>query len=144
MRLLFYMLLFSSIINAQENFTFKTDYKLKPNGEYAVENFSFSFQQDKGKLIRKDLDLGYEKTYWIKFYDSSYSTDGNYFLVAYVTDFEKHFENEIDKKDVNNFTIIYNKKLGEILYFKIQSLSSEMESFYLTKLGKEIINSKNN
>ena len=81
MRLLFYMLLFSSIINAQENFTFKTDYKLKPNGEYAVENFSFSFQQDKGKLIRKDLDLGYEKTYWIKFYDSSYSTDGNYFLL---------------------------------------------------------------
>lgn len=143
-KILYFFLLAVSTVFAQEDFEFKTEFKLKPNGEVAFENYNFSFFPKKGKLIRKDLDLGHEKVYWIKFYDSQYSSNGDKYIVLYSTDFETHFAKENNKKDVNSFTLVYDKKLGNILFFKINSLSDNAESFYLTKLGKEIRSSENN
>jgi len=142
----FLLLLILVITNlyCQENFVFKTQFKYKPNGEMATENYQFSIFPKDGKLIRKDLDLGYVKTYWIKHYDTSYSADGYFFIDAYITDFERHFEIEKDKENFNAFTIIYDEKLGNILFFKIQNLKDETESFYLTELGKKLITKENN
>ena len=138
LHLYFILILTLNYSFSQENFNFQTEFKLKPNGEYAVEHFSFNFLLDKGKLIQKDLDLGHEKNYFIKFYESTYSKDGSKFVVAYVTDFNKHFSEGNDKDSVYAFTLIYDEKMGNILMFKIQSLNTKFEHFYLTKLGKEI------
>ena len=83
LHLYFILILTLNYSFSQENFNFQTEFKLKPNGEYAVEHFSFNFLLDKGKLIQKDLDLGHEKNYFIKFYESSYSKDGSKFVVAW-------------------------------------------------------------
>lgn len=132
------LLFLVSNIYSQEDLVFKTDYKYKPNGKIAIENYEFSFLPNQGKLIRKDLDLGFTKTYWIKFYDTSYSKDGKYFIVTYGTDYEKHMAIEKNDRDLNAFTIVYDKKMGNILLFSIDSLSDGVSSFYLTKLGKEV------
>lgn len=142
--ILIVFILFINIIYSQENFKIQTEFKLKPNGENAVENYSFDFLIDQGKLIEQDLDLKQTKNYLIKYYNSSYSAEGDKYIVVYTTDFDKHFEEGNDKDDVYVFTIVYDHKIGNVLALKILNLSTKFEKFYLTKLGKEIRENEKN
>ena len=136
--------LFGVFAFSQSDFEFVTEYKLKPNGEYAQESYKFEFYHKNGVLIETDLDLGHTKQYWLDYFDSSYSNDGTMFIVVYGTNFQKHIESGLDDGELTTFTLVYDEKKGNLLYFKIQPNHHLYNKFFLTPKGKRIRESRLN
>ncbi|SCZ00524.1 hypothetical protein [Flavobacterium caeni] len=126
----------------QNDFTEKTSFKQKPNGELAAENFSFSYSN--GKLTVTDMDLNIIKNHAVEFYNSSYSRDGNFYLVAYMSDLKKFDQVDSKKNFLGIFTFFYDKKGGALLKIKIDSILDDKTNrpandVFYTEKGKEVI-----
>ena len=132
-------LISSNFIFAQNDTFFETYYKNRPDLKFTEERFSFKFIAEEKVLIQNDIDLNVQKKYFVNFYDSTYTEDYANYMVAYAEDLNKHYE-LYKNTDVRMFTIIYDKKNGDILAIKIQRIeTNKLNDFYLTKKGKEIL-----
>lgn len=127
----------------QNDINIDTYYKNNPTLNFTEERFSFSFLAKEKLLIKNDIDLNVIKQYPIEFFDSSYSKDGKYYLIAYITDINRINENESQNFDLGMFFILYDKKNGEILAVKIKLKENELYDFYLTKKGREVLKFEN-
>ena len=135
-----------TICFSQNNFDLKTIYKKANNNNFKLENFTFKYDKDQGTFLKIDNDLNIETRYYVEYYDSAYTSDGNNFVISFMTDVTKF--NQYSHKDnfIGMFTLLYDKKNGNLLGVKINPINvvenghSTKEEFYLTEIGKvEII-----
>lgn len=146
MRIIFTFLvcLFSVISNSQNDFSVKTNFKIKPDNKIAIENFSFTYESQNSTLEILDLDLNISQTFSAKFYDSTYSKDGKFYIISYMSDIMKYEQYSLVNSFIGLFTFFYDDKNGKLLFVKVQSVLSEKSNlpekndFYLTELGKLI------
>ncbi|WET02737.1 hypothetical protein P0R33_00100 [Flavobacterium sp. YJ01] len=137
--LLSIFLISSNFIFAQNDIFFETYYKNRADLKFTEERFSFKFIAEEKILVQNDIDLNVQKKYFVNFFDSAYTKDSANYMVAYAEDLNKHYE-VYKNTDVRMFTIIYDKKNGEILALKIQRIEeNKLNDFYLTRKGKEIL-----
>ena len=136
------ILLFTFNGFSQNDFSEKTIYKQKPNGELALENFSFNYGNNKLSVV--DLDLNIIQNHTVEFYNSSYSKDGKFYLVAFMSDLKNFDQIDPKKNFLGIFTFFYDKKGGNLLKIKIESILDDKtnrpanDNFY-TEKGKEIM-----
>lgn len=129
----------SNFIFAQNDIFFETYYKNRPDLKFTEERFSFKFIAEEKVLLQNDIDLNVQKKYFVNFYDSTYTENSANYMVAYTEDLNKHYK-LYKNTDIRMFTIIYDKKNGDILALKIQRIeANKLNDLYLTKKGKEIL-----
>lgn len=129
----------SNTITAQNDIFFETYHKNKPDLKFSKERFSFKFLAKEKVLIQNDIDLNIQKKYFVNFYDSTYTKNPEYYMIAYLEDLNKHYQ-LFHNTDIRLFMILYDKKNGNILALKIQRVTTNnLIDFYLTEKGKEIM-----
>lgn len=147
MKLVTIIFLFSIFISySQNDFIHKTTYKQYTNTNFKNENFSFKYSKLEKTLIVKDEDLNISKTFKVKFYESTYSNDGKYYLIAFISD--------ISKKTIYDeynelFTFFFDKKNGDLIKIQIyyanifESFDDKRPDYFFTEKGKIIIDENN-
>lgn len=129
--ILFINQLYSQKISVQ------TLYKSIPPQEFSLEKNDFVFDIEEGMLYKKGGPDNVENKYYIEFKKEFYDENNNLYFVEYKTDFKKNVENSVDKSDIGLFTIMYDKKEGEILTVILNFLDADSAALYLTEKGEE-------
>ena len=129
--ILFFNQLFSQKISVQ------TLYKSIPPQEFSLEKNDFIFDLEEGILYKKNDKDTIQNKYYIEYKKEFYDENNNFFFVEYKTDFKKHNQNPTDKSDIGLFTIMYNKKDGEVLTVILNFLNADGAALYLTEKGEE-------
>ena len=136
------MLMITNICIGQKNVTINTYYKIKPNGELAEENISFTWAMSQGLLGYYDMDLDFEKYYYIQFRNTMYD-DGGYFNIVYETDPVEHRLKRRPQSELGVFAVFYDKKNGTVLGIRVVLMATRNVETYLTREGAAIYLSKN-
>ena len=129
--LLFLNQLYSQKISVQ------TLYKSIPPQEFSLEKNDFVFDVEEGTLYKKDNKDNVENKYYIEYKKEFYDENNNFFFVEYKTDFKKNAQYSVDKSDIGLFTIMYDKKGGEVLTVILNFLNADGAALYLTEKGEE-------
>lgn len=129
--ILFFNQLYSQKISVQ------TLYKSIPPQEFSLEKNDFIFDLEEGILYKKNDKDTIQNKYYIEYKREFYDENNDFFFVEYKTDFKKHNQNSADKSDIGLFTIMYNKKDGEVLTVILNFLNADGAALYLTEKGEE-------
>ncbi|MFN4198450.1 MAG: hypothetical protein ACK4FS_05420, partial [Flavobacterium sp.] len=87
-------LFFFNFCFTQNNILVSTEYKKLKSGQIVEENFTFNFNNNSGKLLIKDNDLGITKEYLIEFKETMYD-NGGFFNIVYQSD---HVNNVVQNR----------------------------------------------
>jgi hypothetical protein len=112
-------------------------YKSIPPQEFSLEKNDFVFDVKEGILYKKNNADNEENKYYIEFKKEFYDENNNFYFVEYKTDFKKNTQNSVDKSDVGLFTIMYDKKGGEVFTVILNFLNADGAALYLTEKGEE-------
>jgi len=130
---------------AQDDFTFKTIYKQNPINKFENEDFTFKYEKINKILTITDDDLKVIRKRPVEFYDSTYSKDGKFYIVAFMSDLDKFKGSTRDKSFIGMFTFFYDKKNGELLWVQVVSILEDVSGhpnkadYYYTQKGKTIL-----
>lgn len=128
---LFFNQLYSQKISVQ------TLYKSVPPQEFSLEKNDFVFNVEEGTLYKNNNNDNVENKYFIEYKKEFYDENNNFFFVEYKTDFKKNAQYSVDKSDIGLFTIMYDKKGGEVLTVILNFLNADGAALYLTEKGEE-------
>lgn len=129
---------------SQNNFILKTVYKQNPAKKFESEKYEFKFENTHKNISITDLDINVTKTYPVQFYDSSYSEDGKFYIVAFMSDMKRFDKLSLDKSFLGMFTFFYDKKNGNLLWVQVLSTMEDVSGhtekvdYYYTEKGKLI------
>ena len=129
--ILFFNQLYSQTVAVQ------TIYKSIPPQEFSLEKNDFVFDTEEGTLLKKNTQDTIESKYFIEFKKEYYDENSDFYFIEYKTDFKKHNKNSGNKSDIGLFTIMYDKKDGEVLTVILNFLEADNPALYLTEKGEE-------
>jgi hypothetical protein len=132
---LFTLLFFNQ--SYSQKISVQTLYKSVPPQEFSLEKNDFVFNVEEGTLYKKNTKNNIENKYYIEFKKEFYDENNNFFFVEYKTDFKKNAQYSVDKSDIGLFTIMYDKKGGEVLTVILNFLNADGAALYLTEKGEE-------
>lgn len=132
---LFTILFFNQLYS--QKILVQTLYKSIPPQEFSLEKNDFIFDLEEGILYKKNDKDTIQNKYYIEYKKEFYDENNDFFFVEYKTDFKNHNQNSADKSDIGLFTIMYNKKDGEVLTVILNFLNADGAALYLTEKGEE-------
>lgn len=144
MKKLLLLLLISSICFGQESFIIKTQFETIYPKVFTDGNFTFEFDNKTKLLKMTDNDSSITKTSPVTFYNSGYSKDKKVYIVSFGTDLAKLDLSKENLFDIRNYTIMYDKKLGNVIMVKVvfdNFIGSELKMakndiWYWTEYGR--------
>jgi hypothetical protein len=83
---------------------------------------------------KRNLETGNEKIFNVEYDDGSYSPDGKYYLMTYVSD-DKHHQ---DPDEIGRFVIQYNVKKTAVLAVRVK-INDMVADAFLTEKGNEVL-----
>ncbi len=114
----------------------QTLYKSIPPQEFSLETNDFTFDAKEGILHKKTTEDKLENTYFIKLEREFYDENKDFYFVEYKTDFKKRAEKS-DKSEIGIYTIMYDKKDGDVMAVILYLLELDNTLLYLTEKGED-------
>lgn len=147
-KIYFLILIITSTTFAQKSFDYVTNYKQNQQNNFVSENFSFTYNSKLKEIKFTDKDLNITQNLPVNYFDSSYTSSNEIYVISYYTDIEKLLLK--NKKSFNFpslFSFFFNKKLGKLIKVEVvynsldndENMQNIEKETYYTNDGKDFL-----